>query len=439
MKPVIYSTEKEHRTEEVQDIIEKMPTKFGYLISILVLLLFAVLLIFGWFIRYPDVVSGRVVINAELSPINLVSQSSGSLQLKKISSKSKVKKGDIIAYIETPTSLESLASIKNIFNTYIPGNTPPYLLLNKLPQHIALGELNTQYYAVLNALIQLNNFNSDRIYDKQIANYQALLVEQKKEMANSENRTILSKKINDNLYTFFQRDSILFNQKASAKVEYERSYLEYLNSQNSYINSVSNHINAAKEINNINSQITQVIIQKNEKRKELELSLSASFNEFTDKIKQWEQRYLFKAPFDGEVQFLKFWTNNQNIKEGEAAFSVIPIQGTPYGQLHLPASGSGKVKVGQEVIVKLDEFPYIEYGFIKGQVIDIANTVSIETTAQGEYETYLVTVKFSNGVITNYGNILSFKQASKGIGEVITADKSLIQRFFGNLKYAFSK
>jgi len=63
----------------------------------------------------------------------------------------------------------------------------------------------------------------------------------------------------------------------------------------------------------------------------------------------------------------------------------------------------------------------------------------MEKTEQGNIETYLLTLKFPKGLVTNYGRRLEFKHESKGTVEIITKDRRLIERLFDNLKYVISK
>ncbi|MCF3108540.1 hypothetical protein LL912_07100 [Niabella sp. CC-SYL272] len=59
------------RGEEANDIIEKMPMKFGIAISFIILILAVLMIIFGWIIRYPDTVSGSINITAERAPVSI--------------------------------------------------------------------------------------------------------------------------------------------------------------------------------------------------------------------------------------------------------------------------------------------------------------------------------------------------------------------------------
>src|SRR5690242_6678475 len=88
------------RTEQVQHIIERMPVNFGFYISMIVLALFALLLTFGWIVRYPDIVGGQIVINGDDAALKLISNSNGKIKLNHIKSMDIVNEGQIIAYIE---------------------------------------------------------------------------------------------------------------------------------------------------------------------------------------------------------------------------------------------------------------------------------------------------------------------------------------------------
>lgn len=161
----------------------------------------------------------------------------------------------------------------------------------------------------------------------------------------------------------------------------------------------------------------------------------ASFNDLWDNIKSWEQKYVFKAPMDGRVEFLKFLTNNQFIQAGEEIFSIVPEKNTILGQMLLPATGAGKVETASPVIIKLDNYPYMEYGSVEGQVSSISLVTKEEQIANTNIETYLIAIELPKGLTTNYGKKLDFKYEIKGTAEIIVNDRRLIERLFDNLKY----
>lgn len=65
------------------------------------------------------------------------------------------------------------------------------------------------------------------------------------------------------------------------------------------------------------------------------------------------------------------------MQTGEAGFTIVPTQGQLIGQVILPALGAGKVKANQEVIVKLDDYRYMEYGTVTGHVNKKPNSPSL--------------------------------------------------------------
>src|SRR4051794_6653667 len=92
---------KPKRTEEIQHIIDRMPTKFGYWITCLVLFMVVSMLIMGWLVKYHNVASGAIIINTEKAPVKLVSNIHGRIKLLQKTNQS-IDQGEIIAYIQNP-------------------------------------------------------------------------------------------------------------------------------------------------------------------------------------------------------------------------------------------------------------------------------------------------------------------------------------------------
>src|SRR5699024_3510499 len=132
-------------------------TKFGWWITGIVLFIVALLLFFGWKVRYPDVVTGSVVITTTVSPIKLVAKKAGKLQLRIPESQTVVEEGDIVAYIQNTTSIDDLLKISRLLQTYRPHSQQPGALLQQLPKKPALGSLTSSYYTFLSSLQQWTN------------------------------------------------------------------------------------------------------------------------------------------------------------------------------------------------------------------------------------------------------------------------------------------
>jgi len=157
-------------------------------------------------------------------------------------------------------------------------------------------------------------------------------------------------------------------------------------------------------------------------------------------IATWQQKFEFISPANGNVQFLDFWRENQFVSQGQEIFSVISKENKPSGELILPSSGAGKVKVGQEVIVKLENYPYQQYGTIKGKVESISLTTNQSRDKNNAFvNNYLITVNLPNSLKTNFGSALDFKSELRGSADIITEDRRFVGRLFDNLKTSYQR
>jgi predicted HNH restriction endonuclease len=427
------------RTEEVQDIIERMPTKFGIWVSAIVLIIFILLFVFGWFIRYPDVVMGQVTINANEAPVKLIANAYGKLRLDRLKSMDEVKEGEIIACLQNPADLKNILKLDTALNQFNPNSNDFTVLMAKMPTNLTFGEINGKYAVFINSINELNNYNLDKLYDKQTQNLNGLLAQQNNAIGTSLKRIEMSSKNLAAMSKFYKRDSILFSKRVISEAELDKTEMSYTNNKDAYQGSVSSLISYKQQAQQTEGKIKEIAIEKSEKLKELRIAVIATYNDLVDNIKSWELKYVFKAPFDGRIQFLKFWVENQFVQSGEPVFTIIPKMKTAMGQVSIPTFGAGKVKVGQEAIVKLENFPYTEYGSIKGIVSSISLSTNATKTDKGEVESYMVTLNFPNQLRTNYGAILDAKLDAKGTAEIITKDRRLIERFFDNLRYVVRK
>jgi len=152
-----------------------------------------------------------------------------------------------------------------------------------------------------------------------------------------------------------------------------------------------------------------------------------AFNNLKSEVSNWELTYLMRSPINGTITFTKFYSENQNVVEGDKVFNVVPEDlGELVGKVELDVRGSGKVKPEQDVNVKFDNYPYMEYGLVRGKVKNVS------LVPEDNY--YMVEVTFPNGLVTNYNRPLDLQNNLMGQAEIITENLKLIQRIFNPLK-----
>jgi HlyD family secretion protein len=166
-------------------------------------------------------------------------------------------------------------------------------------------------------------------------------------------------------------------------------------------------------------------VLKAETENKLLAALKEKFDNLVNQLKSWEQNYVLKTPINGKVTFTNFWSVNQFVSAGNVVFNIVPENEQKIiGKTMVPIAGAGKVEVGQRVNIKLDNYPYMEYGLLEGKINNISMVPVI--SEKGSY--YTAEIELINKLITNYKKELPFNQEMQGSAEIITKDRRLIER-----------
>jgi HlyD family secretion protein len=225
----------------------------------------------------------------------------------------------------------------------------------------------------------------------------------------------------------YQRDSSFLAEKTISLVDFEKSKNTLLQEKYAFENTKTAIDNSGIQILQLEQNVLDLQQQFDEQKKQFELSIEQSYNNLNNQIKTWEQTYLIIAPINGTVTFNLYWSENQNVVSGDKLITVVPnIPAHILGKILLPIQGSGKVKEGQRVNIKFINYPYMEYGMVRGVIKSISLLASNNN--------YSVEVELPDGLKTNYGKTLDFNQEMQGTAEIITEDIRLIERFFNPIK-----
>jgi hypothetical protein len=112
-------------------------------------------------------------------------------------------------------------------------------------------------------------------------------------------------------------------------------------------------------------------------------------------------------------------------------FSIIPKdQSDRIGKVWLPIQNTGKLKIGQQAIIKLDNYPSPEFGVLIGTVEKISSIP--------KQNNYAVEIKFEQPLKTTLGKEIEHKDEAQGSIEVVTEDLRLIERIFYQIRKLFN-
>ena len=236
------------------------------------------------------------------------------------------------------------------------------------------------------------------------------------------------------------KDSMLVKAKAISEEKYLHQYTEFLSQKDNYESFNSEKMSRKSQLYQNELELQLLKMEKQETGDRLLTDLLARKNELCNMVRIWKEKYLQYAPIEGNLEFLGFWRENGYEQIGQELFSIIPSRDKMQGEVLIPARGVGKIKVGQTANVKVENYPYDEYGLIKGEVQSISRLAHKVQVADGaNTNAYRVMISFPQGLQTNFGKDLMLDFESIGSVEIITKSKRLIERLFDNLKAKIEK
>jgi HlyD family secretion protein len=420
----------ELRSDEVQEIMGKTPhwlLRWGTTVVLLVIL---VLLGLSWFVQYPDIVKGRVTIMTENPPIPLVARSSGQVEELFVEDGDSVAQGELIGVIQSPADYSQVLQLEALMDSveYLWKDTarPPVL-----PDFNDLGSVQVNYSDFVQQY-ELYRFQTGedlaetriRQLQSQIAFYQELnqTYSSQKKTLEADLKIAADKYFSD--VTLMEKGVIAQRDLDASEASY---YQKKFQLESADVSIISNNL----EIQKLQKEIQEIELGDFESISNKTVMVQESLNQLQSSIENWKQKFLLRAPISGKVSFFNFWSENQYVEMGSEVLTIVPLGGLLTGKISLAQVGSGKVNPGQKVNIKLDGFPYEEFGIVEGQVQGIS--------AVPKDNAYLIEVNLVDGLQTSHGKELEFYQEMQGNAEIVTEDKRLIERIFYNLRKVFER
>lgn len=423
----------EARSDEVQDLLGRVPSWITRNGIAMIIVLLIIMVAGSWFFKYPDIIMAPVVVTSENPPVRLLARVDGKLTTIRVKDKQKVRKGDLLANLETSVNYEDLSDLKKQLELLAPF-LKEFQTEKIIPFHYnyVLGEIQPQFadfskkYHDYLQFIERNYFPGKiRSQKKQLklsrSGYQLQL--SKKKVLEVDLQSMNRK---------FQRDSILNRKGVLSLDEFEKSKREWLQKQFEYEEMLSSLASTELTMEQTDQMVAEAENQYNIQVSNLQLALSEAYAVLVAAVDVWELNYIIKSPIDGEVNISKFWKTNQNVARGEAVFTIIPEgANTLIGKVQLMMVGAGKVKVGQRVNIKFSNYPYLEYGLVKGVVSRISGVPT------NDY--YALEVSLPDQLVSTYGKNFDVQQELVGTAEIITEDQRLLNRILHPVRAVFSE
>ncbi|WP_298305156.1 HlyD family efflux transporter periplasmic adaptor subunit [Flavobacterium sp.] len=418
------------RSEEVQEILTRVPHWMIRWGNIVVLSIVLLMLGVSWMIKYPDMISTQISITTEVPPQKLIAKTSGRIEAILVKDKAEVSKETPLAVIENAANYKDVFVLKSIIDTI---NIDNYAFPFEKTKALQLGDIESSFALFQKEYMvdELNNKLQPYKVEGAAQSYESIQLRERLSLLESQkiiNQSELELQKND-----LDRYETLYKKGIISTQELEKHRLENLQSQKNYKSLLSTISQLKSSLNDLNRNSKTTTINENKENVNLERNVTQAFYQLKKAIKDWELNYVFRSSIEGKVSFLQLWSENQTIVAGDNVFAIIPSNETNYlGKVKAVAQNSGKIKVGQDVNIKLANYPEREFGIIKGKV----KSISLTPDKDGNL---LIDISLPNGLKTSYDKKILFQQEMSGSADIITEDLRLLERLLYQFKDVFRR
>ena len=420
----------ELRSEEVHEILTRVPNWMIRWGNVVILLLLALVLMISWYIRYPDIITTQIIITTQTPPEKLVARTSGRIEAILVTDRQDIAKNTPLAVIENSANYKDVFLLKSIVDTLdLTKNLFPFEVF----QTAQLGEVESSFAVFQKEYIadQLNTKLQPYKVEGTAQGYEYLQLKERLTLLESQksitqNELVLQKSDLD-------RHEKLYNKGIIATQEIEKQRLVYLQAEKNYKSLLSSVSQMKSSLNDLSRNTKTTKINETKENVILERNVIQSFYELKKAIKNWELNYVLRSSIEGKVTFLQIWTPSQNVAAGDDVFAIIPSESKNYiGKVKAPAQNSGKIKTGQDVNIRLANFPDREFGMLKGTI----QNISLTPDKDGNL---LIDISLPEGLKTSYKKQIAFQQEMSGTADIVTEDLRLIERLLYQFRDVFRR
>ena len=420
-------------SEPVQEIMGSIPswiTRWGVTV---IAGIFALIVIGCCIIRYPQTLTSSITLTSENPPSDLAARYDGLLDTVCVVNGQKVRSGDLVALLSTPADYGDIMAVRDLLDSLSSRERdalPDAVSSPSLYENYRLGDLQSSWSELVRSCRAYMNWSEidqtgtqKRLVSEQIGKnreyYGDLLVQ----------KAVLEQDMRYEL-AGLERDSLLMAEGAISRAEYEATLKNWTSKKGSLASFEATLTSTQLSILQLRQQLTELEIQRQNEETEHLRGIMQQASQLKAQVAQWLEQYAVISPADGTVSLQKVWSRGQHVMVGDVIASIVPDEGDRViGRLQVPSSGFGKVEEGQRVNVRLNGFPYMEFGVLKGVVESIPAVPQTVTTAEGNSIVYTVEVSFPDSLVTTYGKELPMVQQMDGTAEIITRDRRLIGQF----------
>jgi multidrug resistance efflux pump len=406
--------------EDIQFLLGNPPSwtmRYGIMV---VAIVFSVLLLLSYVIKYPDVVTARVVLTTENPPIRMLAPTHGRVQALLVRENDTVSVGTLLAVLDNTADWKAVLQLEKLLL-----EADSWAM--QAPPRLNLGSLQNLYSVFCQNAQDYHYFLTQNGVPAKMAHLQ-----QQIEGLNALNEQLAHQKtIQQQEFQFattdLARQKQLHQEGVISNMEWEKFNIQYLQQKRQLASIESQFINNEMQSRQLQGQITDLAQGKNEGQNAKQLTLQEDVRRLKAAIEDWKKNYLVIAPIAGQITWSKIWKAHQTVAMNEELLALVPDATTQniVGKATAPVAQSGKIQVGTPVFIRLDQYPAITFGQLEGKIKNIALVP--------QKEGYFMEIALSNALKTTYHQLLPFRAEMSGTAQLVTEDRRIIDRLFDRI------
>ncbi|NJR15987.1 MAG: HlyD family efflux transporter periplasmic adaptor subunit [Calothrix sp. CSU_2_0] len=203
-----------------------------------------------------------------------------------------------------------------------------------------------------------------------------------------------------------------------AKSEIEQAYLQLKEQQQSYQTLIHSGklavFRSEEQLKNLDTDMTT-----------LQAEIAQSNSQINSLSLQLQQRTL-KAPIAGRIFQLPIQRPGAVVQAGTMVAEIAPENSPLIIRAQIPTSASGSLSKGLPVKIKLDAYPFQDYGIIEGELLEISPTTSEIDTLNGRTAAYNLEISLKSNCIRNKNQCTPLRPGDTATAEVIVRQRRII-------------
>jgi multidrug resistance efflux pump len=409
-------------SDEIHEIITAVPTWILRRGSTTIFLILISIVLASAFIQYPDIVKTRLKVNSLNAPKIVYVKQTGKIVSLLVKEGTQVTKGEPLAFMESIANHRDVMKLHQSLVQISDQLSKTGLAEEIVLEDLRLGELQAAYQNFHQQYLQYISTQNGGYY----LSRKKYLQQDLETIGKLKGQIIAQKKIQDKEYTNIEQEfeayKNLYQKGVISSNEFKQQENKYLAGKHPLEQTVTSLINNNTSYTEKQKEILDLDRTIREEKANFVQALSKMITE-TD---AWLNLYVLGAPVNGIVSYAGIVQENQTVNSNQELFIINPANTNFFGEVYIPQDNMGKIKKGQQALVKMRSFPFEQYGLIRGSV-DYISDVAFKDSV------FIAKISFNKFENKDPEHKIILKNGMQADVEIITEKSSVLRRFTRNI------